>query len=158
MDEDSFDGRCTCGTVRYRMKRAPLIVHACHCTECQRLTGSAFALNAIVETEAIELLAGDTEAVPVKGTSGRLQTIHRCPTCRVALWSHYPGGGAEIAFVRAGTLDAPGRWPPDIHIYTSTKLPWLELPAGARAVAEFYDPREVWAEDSLARWGRVKRT
>ena len=66
---EPFEGRCTCGAVRYRVNAAPLIVHACHCTECQRLTGSAFALNAVVETAEVELLAGDTEAVPVTGTS-----------------------------------------------------------------------------------------
>ncbi|MGZ8335948.1 MAG: GFA family protein [Allosphingosinicella sp.] len=157
-DEGPFDGRCMCGAVRYRMDAAPMIVHACHCTECRRLTGSAFALNAVIEAERVELLAGETGAVPVTGTSGKLQTIHRCPDCKVALWSHYPGGGSRISFIRVGTLAAPDRLPPDIHIYTSSKLPWLELPANARAVPEFYALADVWPEASLARWSRIQKS
>jgi hypothetical protein len=151
MDE-RYEGRCTCGTVRYRMTSRPIVVHACHCTECQRLSGGAFALNAVVETDRVELLAAKPEPVPVRGTSGKTQTILRCPSCKVALWSHYPGAGERIAFVRVGTLDMPDRLPPDIHIYTSTKLPWLNLPGGARAVPEFYAPAEVWPAESLDRW------
>ena len=145
-------GRCTCGEVRYRMNSSPMIVHACHCSECQRLSGGPFAINALVETDRIELLAGAPVPVPVKGTSGKLQSILRCPSCQVALWSHYPGAGPGIAFVRVGTLDDPGRLPPDIHIYTSTKLAWLELPAGAKVVEEFYSPADVWSAESRNRF------
>ncbi|HYE29616.1 MAG TPA: GFA family protein [Allosphingosinicella sp.] len=146
-----FEGGCACRAARYRLRSAPLIVHACHCTECQRLTGSAFALNALIETDRVETIAGTPRAFPVAGTSGKPQIIYRCPVCATALWSHYPGAGAKLAFVRVGTLDAPARLPPDIHIFTSTKLPWLELPAGARAVPEYYSAVEVWPEESLAR-------
>lgn len=152
MTTQSFDGRCTCGAIRFRMNARPLIVHACHCTECQRLSGGAFAVNAMIETDRVELLQGVPEPVPVTGTSGKTQTILRCPDCRVALWSHYPRAAGKIAFVRVGTLDEPGRLPPDIHIFTSTKAPWLTLPDGVRAVPEIYAPREVWPEESLRRW------
>lgn len=151
-------GRCACGEVRYRMKKAPMIVHACHCTECQRLSGGAFAINALVETAKVELLSGRLEPVPIKGTSGKLQTILRCPNCEVALWSHYPGAGPRIAFVRVGTLEEPGRLPPDIHIHISTRLPWLELPPGTRAVEEFYSPAEVWPAESRDRFRKARET
>ena len=156
VEASTFEGRCTCGEVRYRMTSPPMIVHACHCTECQRLSGSAFALNAVIEADRVERLAGNTEPVPVTGTSGKAQTIHRCPICKVALWSHYPGGGPAIAFVRVGTLEEPGRLPPDIHIYTSTRLAWFELPPGARAVERFYSPAEVWPAESRVRFGRAR--
>ncbi|WP_114953265.1 GFA family protein [Sphingosinicella terrae] len=149
--EEGFEGRCACGEIRYRMTSAPLFVHACHCTECQRLSGSAFALNALIETDRLELLTGDTEADPVAGTSGKPQTIHRCPHCRVALWSHYPGAGQAAAFVRVGTLDEPARLPPDIAIFTSSRLPWLPLPEGIPAVEHYYDRRDHWPAESLAR-------
>jgi hypothetical protein len=152
MDDESHEGRCTCGEVRYRMNSAPMIVHACHCTECQRLSGGPFAINALVETSHIDLLSGEPVPVPVQGTSGKAQTIMRCPKCQVAVWSHYPGAGPRIAFVRVGTLDQPGRLPPDIHIYTSTRLPWLELPPGAKAVDEYYSPMEVWSAESRSRF------
>jgi hypothetical protein len=150
-------GRCACGEIRYRMNSEPMIVHACHCTECQRLSGGPFAINALVEADHIQLLAGEPVPVPVKGTSGRPQTILRCPKCHVALWSHYPGAGPAIAFVRVGTLEEPGRLPPDIHIYTSTKLPWLELPPGARAVDEYYAPAEVWSPESRYRFSEARK-
>lgn len=149
---ETYEGRCTCGAVRYRLTSPPMIVHACHCTECQRLSGGAFAINAVIETDRVELLgAVAPEPAPVIGASGKPQRILRCPTCKVALWSHYPGGGAKVAFVRVGTLDEPALLPPDVHIYTSTKLPWLELPAGVPAVAEFYRFEDHWPEASLAR-------
>ena len=150
------EGGCTCRAVRYRMEVAPLIVHACHCRWCQRESGTAFALNAVVERAQVTLLQGEVEVVPVPSESGKGQRIARCPQCRVALWSHYPGGGDEIAFVRVGTLDRPDLAPPDLHIYTASKQPWLTLPDGARAFAEFYDPRVEWPAESLQRWGAAK--
>jgi hypothetical protein len=149
--QSHFEGGCACRAVRYRLTSGPLIVHACHCTECQRLGGGAFAVNALIETDRLERLAGEPRAVPVVGTSGKPQTIFRCPTCQVALWSHYPGAGTKLAFVRVGTLDEPARLPPDIHIFTSTKAPWFELPPGARAVPEYYSSKEVWPPASLER-------
>ena len=146
-----LEGGCACRAVRYRLRAEPLIVHACHCTECRRLTGAAFAVNALIEWPLIAKLGTHPVPVPVWGASGKPQTIFRCPDCQVAVWSHYPGSGWKIAFVRAGTLDSPERLPPDIHIYTSTKLPWVELPDGARAVPEYYSLSEVWPAESLAR-------
>lgn len=150
-ETNRFEGGCACRAVRYRLLSGPLIVHACHCTECQRLTGAAFAINALIETDRLETLAGEPRAVPVTGTSGKPQTIFRCLACGVALWSHYPGAGTRLAFVRVGTLDEPACLPPDIHIFTSTKLPWLALPENARAVPEYYSAKAVWSAGSLAR-------
>ena len=150
-----FEGGCACRAVRYRLRSAPLIVHACHCTECQRLTGGAFAVNALIESDRLEKLEGEPREVPVIGTSGKPQAIFRCPACATALWSHYPGAGTRLVFVRVGTLDEPARLPPDIHIFTSTKLPWLKLPAGARAFPNYYSSKDVWPADSLARRERL---
>jgi hypothetical protein len=154
--DPGHEGRCACRAVRYRFRSAPLIVHACHCTQCQRLSGGAFAVNALIETDRLEILAGEAAPVAVLGASGKPQTVFRCPACQTALWSHYPGGGPELAFVRVGTLDRPELLPPDIHIFTSTKLPWLELPKGARAVPEYYSSKEVWPAESLARRERLR--
>jgi hypothetical protein len=154
-EETMLEGGCACTAVRYRLRSGPLIVHACHCTECQRLTGAAFALNALIESDRLEILAGEPRAMPVTGTSGKPQDIFRCPSCATALWSHYPGAGAKLAFVRVGTLDEPARLPPDIHIFTSTKLPWLELPEGARSVPEYYSSKEIWPAESQERRQRL---
>jgi hypothetical protein len=150
-EDFSATGGCTCGQVRYRLTRAPLIVHCCHCRWCQRETGSAFVLNALIESACIELLAGRPELVPTPTNSGKGQRIARCPSCRVGLWSHYAGLGDILSFVRVGTLDDPDRLPPDVHIYTESKQPWVMIPAGARAFAQYYKSREVWSEASLAR-------
>lgn len=147
----TFDGGCTCSAVRYRLQRRPLFVHACHCRWCQRETGSAFALNALIETDHVVRLAGEVEIVDTPSASGRGQRIARCPRCRVALWSHYAGSGGAIAFVRVGTLDDPDRLPPDMHIYTASKQPWFTLPPGAAAVPEYYRLEDHWPADSLER-------
>ena len=150
-DDFALDGGCVCGAVRYRMTARPLFVHCCHCRWCQRETGSAFVLNALIESEHVELLKGRVEAVPVPSESGRGQEICRCPTCKVALWSYYSGAGKAIRFVRAGTLDDPQQVPPDVHIYTDSKQPWVILPDGVPAFAEYYRAREIWPPESLAR-------
>jgi len=156
-EDTPYDGGCTCRYVRYRMTTKPLFVHCCHCTWCQRETGSAFALNAMIESDRVELTHGDVEVVDTPSNSGRGQKISRCPRCRIAVWSNYAGGGDAVRFVRVGTLDAPGRCPPDIHIFTSTKQPWVVLPPGVPAVDEYYKAIEMWPKESLERRDRLRR-
>ena len=154
MTQDEFrpiEGGCTCGSVRYRMITTPLFVHCCHCRWCQRETGSAFVINALIEKSNIEILAGEVEIIDTPSASGRGQKIHRCPECRVAVWSNYAGAGDGVLFLRVGTLDGPDRLPPDIHIYTSSKQPWVILPADTPAVPEFYRYEEYWQADSIDR-------
>jgi hypothetical protein len=150
-DRPIHEGRCTCGRVRYRMLGDPMFVHCCHCTWCQRETGSAFALNALVEADLVELLAGEVEVVDTPSASGKGQRISRCPVCRVALWSNYAGSGELVRFIRVGTLLEPGRLPPDVHIFTSTRQPWVVLPPGARVFDEYYRTSEEWPPASLER-------
>lgn len=149
-------GGCTCGAVRYRMKTKPMFVHCCHCTWCQRETGSAFVINAIIESSQFELVRGKPQAIKTPSNSGKGQEINRCPTCKVALWSHYSGAGKKVSFVRVGTLDNPNLCPPDIHIFTSTKQKWVVLPKGAKVVKEYYRMAEMWPKESLARRAAMK--
>ncbi|HEX3140223.1 MAG TPA: GFA family protein [Rhizobacter sp.] len=150
-DTPSFDGGCTCRRVRYRMTSVPLFVHCCHCRWCQRETGASFALNAMIETDRVQLLSGEVDPVLTPSESGRGQTICRCPSCRVAVWSHYAGAGTAVSFMRVGTLDEPDRLPPDIHIFTASKQPWVLLPPGVPAVAAYYKASDLWPAESLAR-------
>jgi len=145
------DGGCTCRYVRYRMTSRPLIVHCCHCRWCQRETGSAFALNALIEAQRVQLTSGEVDVVDTPSASGKGQRISRCPKCHVALWSNYAGGGDTVRFVRVGTLDEPDRLPPDIHIFTASKQPWVLLPAGVPAVEEYYPASRYWPPESLER-------
>jgi hypothetical protein len=146
-----LDGGCTCRAVRYRMTTKPLFVHCCHCRWCQRETGASFALNAMMEADRVVLLAGEPIVVNTPSNSGKGQKISRCPTCHIAVWSNYAGAGDAIRFVRVGTLDQPDRLPPDIHIFTSSKQPWVVLPQGTPSVAEYYDRKQYWPEESVAR-------
>ncbi len=149
--EFTAEGGCTCRQVRYRLTSRPMFVHCCHCRWCQRETGTAFALNAMIEAGRVELLAGQPERVDTPSLSGKGQKIWRCPSCRVAVWSNYAGLGEAARFVRVGTLDNPDLLPPDIHIFTESKQPWVLLPPGTPAVAQYYKASEMWPKDSLAR-------
>lgn len=151
-DKAGFEGGCTCGAVRYRMHRAPLFVHCCHCRWCQRETGAAFALNGLLEATELTVLKGQVEMIDTPTNSGRGQRIARCPDCHVALWSNYSSAKDAIHFVRIGTLDDPDAFPPDIHIFTSSKQPWVILEGGAPAVPEYYDWREYWPAESARRY------
>jgi len=157
-EETNFtaEGGCACRAVRYRLMSKPLFVHCCHCRWCQRETGAAFALNAMIESDRVIVVKGKPEAVATPSESGKGQKIVRCPQCRVAVWSHYAGGGEKISFVRIGTLDHPDRLGPDIHIYTSTKLPWVVLSPETPAVPEFYDLKQRWPAGSLERLKAIR--
>ncbi|ROZ69688.1 GFA family protein [Ramlibacter sp. WS9] len=146
-----LEGGCDCKTVRYRMETRPLFVNCCHCRWCQRETGASFALNAMIEADRVTLLGEEPEVVDTPSASGQGQKIARCPKCRIAVWSNYSGAGPSVRFVRVGTLDEPDHLPPDIHIFTGTKQPWVMLPPGTPAVAEYYDRNEYWPAESLAR-------
>jgi hypothetical protein len=145
------EGGCDCRSVRYRLASRPLIVHCCHCRWCQRESGSAFALNAMIESDRLASLGVAPEVVDTPSASGRGQRIARCGICRVAVWSHYAGAGPVLSFVRVGTLDDPDLLPPDVHIFTASKQPWVQLPATTPAFAEYYERDEVWSAASLAR-------
>ena len=142
-------GGCSCGAVRYRLSSEPLIVHCCHCLNCQRQTGSAFVINVLIESDRVELLAGEPQPVDVPRDDGSAQRVYRCPDCQVAVFSEY--GRPEVWFVRAGTLDEPAAITPDVHIYTRSKVPWVVLPDGASAFDVYYDMDSVWSPDSLER-------
>jgi hypothetical protein len=133
------------------MLTRPMFVHCCHCRWCQRETGASFALNAMIESERVVLVSGAPEVVNTPSNSGKGQQIVRCPTCRIAVWSHYAGAGDAVRFVRVGTLDTPDVVPPDIHIFTASKQPWVVLPQGAPAVAGYYKAADYWPAESLER-------
>ena len=149
---ETHEGGCTCGHVRYRMTNKPLIVHCCHCRWCQRQTGASFALNVLIEADSVEVTAGEVVEIMVPSPAGKGQQIARCPKCQIAVWSNYYFGGLfeNIRFIRVGTLDEPDRVPPDVHIFTSSKQPWIVLPPGAHVVPEYYG-KGTWSQESMAR-------
>lgn len=147
---ETFEGGCSCGAVRFRLMSRPMFTHCCHCLDCQKQTGGAFAINALIETDRIEMLAGEPAVVEMPSPSGRGHEIHRCPTCQVAVWSNY-GRRSYVRFVRVAALDRPHVIEPDVHIFTRSKAPWVRLPEGARAFEVFYDMKTEWPAESLVR-------
>jgi hypothetical protein len=143
------EGGCACGAVRYRLTAEPLFVHCCHCLNCQRQTGSAFVVNVLIESDHVELTGAEPEPVAVPRGSKK-QRIWRCQTCQIAVFSQYTT--PAIRFVRAGTLDDPSSVAPDVHIYTRSKLPWVELPESVPASRSYYDPAALWPSESRARY------
>ncbi|TMA22862.1 MAG: GFA family protein [Deltaproteobacteria bacterium] len=147
------EGGCACGAVRYRLAEEPLIVHACHCRDCQYLTGSAFVINLWIERRFVERSGAEPRFVTLKAGSGAGHDIYYCDACSTTLWSRYHAPPGDTLFVRAGTLDEPASVAPDVHIFTRTKLPWLALPEGARAFPDMYkDFAAVWPAEKLARF------
>lgn len=146
-----LEGRCACGAVTYSMKSKPIIVHCCHCSECQRQTGSAFVLNAIIETEMVKV-EGPIVEITLPTPSGNGQIISRCKDCGVAVFSSYLSRKGKLRYIRVGTLDRPEESPPDVHIFTSSKQPWVTLSSDVPVFEEFYVIEKVLPEASMARW------
>ena len=148
-DAIKLTGRCACGSIGYQLLDKQMFVHCCHCDDCQRLTGSAFVFNAIVETQAVKLLRGKPVAVPVPRENGP-HDIYRCPKCQTAIWSDY-GHKPNIRFVRVGTLDKPGALEPDVHIYTRWTVKWLTLPKQMPSFRDYYNASKLWPKTRLKR-------
>jgi len=147
---ERVEGGCACGAVRYRLGSPPMFVHCCHCHDCQRQTGTAFVLNALIEADRVELLRGDPKPTRMPTDSGKPHDVFRCASCQTAVWSIY-GGRTEVRFVRVGTLDDPSKMPPDVHIFVRSKLPWVQLPESTPAFDVYYDAKKLWPEASLER-------
>lgn len=145
-----MEGGCACGQIRYRLHAAPMFVQCCHCRDCQRQTGGPFVVNGQIETDRIELLSGAPAPIRMATDSGRIHDVHRCPACQTALWSDY-GGRPALRFLRIMTLDDRDAVPPNAHIFTRSKLPWVTLPPDIPAFDIYYDMKTLWPAESLAR-------
>jgi hypothetical protein len=150
-----FEGGCACGHVRYELASKPMIVHGCHCRWCQRESGASFAVNALIESDRVNVTKGDVAEILVPSLSGVGQRFSKCPKCQVTLWTNYlamrGGLGEVVRFIRIGTLDDPDPFSPDVHIFTSTKQPWVILPSDIPAFEEYFVIKDVWSPESLVR-------
>ena len=148
----NYPGGCSCRKLRYQINADPLIVHACHCRQCQRVTGSAFVLNALIEKVQVELVSGDINKFRFPGTT---HTSYFCRDCATYVWSEYKSGRFDDCwFMRVGTLDEPDRSPPDVHIFIESKQPWVAIPCNAPRYDRFYKIDDVWKQSSIDRMGR----
>ncbi len=155
-----MEGGCDCGKVRYRLLDQPFVVHCCHCHWSQRETGTAFALNALIEADRVELLGDAAVSRKLPSESGRGQMIFHCPECLVTVWSHYPQAGDTVNFIRTGTLDKTDSCAPSVHIYTDSKQPWVVLPDSAEKYPDFYSSRDIprlYGEAGAARFMAMRK-
>ncbi|KAF2270941.1 hypothetical protein CC78DRAFT_557054 [Lojkania enalia] len=158
MEYTPLTGRCTCRTITYTLLAPPLFTHCCHCTFCQRESGSAFALNCMLESYNMQITS-DTQPqlIETPSESGKGQIVARCPNCQVAVFSYYGGLGKAMTFIKVGTLedDSKERVKPNVHIFTSTKVEWIdlngEIDRGAKVFEEYYDKNKEWSKESLER-------
>lgn len=148
------EGGCACGALRYKVTADPLIVHACHCRDCQRLTGSAFVTNIWIEKKFVETITGSAKSFKLHGGSGKPHEVFFCERCGTYLWSKYYAAPGDTVLLRVGTLDRPETVKPDVHIFTRSKLPWLDLPKDVPAFDAFYELKQVWSAESLERLRR----
>ena len=154
-NKKSIRGKCSCGETQYELLDSPMFVHCCHCTWCQRETGSAFALNALIEASLVNITKGSPECIHTPSNSGQGQDITRCAQCKTAIWSNYGAANNAVNFIRVGTLDEPSACPPDIHIFTSTKQDWVPLDGTVPVMKEYYQAKTVWPEASKKRYKRA---
>jgi hypothetical protein len=149
-----LEGGCACGALRYKLTAAPLIVHACHCRNCQRLTGSAFVTNIWIEKKFVEASGAVPRSFKLTAGSGKPHEVFFCAACATYLWSKYHASPGDTLLVRAGTLDNPAAVRPDVHIFTRSKVPWLDLPKDTPAFESFYKIADVWSAASKERLER----
>jgi len=111
----------------------------------------------MIEASEVELLKGTPVQVMIPSNSGKGQKMTRCPECQITLWSNYGGAGEALHFVRVGTLDDPDRVPPDIHIFTESKQPWVILGDEVPVVPRYYSAGKMWPPESLERVTALKQ-
>jgi hypothetical protein len=147
----AITGSCVCNTVRYRLLTSPLYCYACHCADCQKSTGSAFAINLNIELYNIQIISPTApNFIKREKKPGVIDRHAECPQCRVQLWSNNALGDA-IADVRVGTLDFASLMEPDCHIFVDSKLDWIRLPDDAKTMPQDYDLKMLWPKSSLKR-------
>lgn len=147
---DRLEGGCACGAVRYHLAGRPMFVNCCHCRDCQRQSGTAFALNAMIETDRVVMSQGTLTCVAMPTDSGRPHLVDRCASCGTAVWSDY-GGRKVMRFLRVGTLDDPAALAPGAHIFIRSKQPWVVLAPEVPAFEVYYQMAELWPAESLRR-------
>jgi hypothetical protein len=150
-------GGCLCGAVRFAITGPPMIVHACYCTRCQQRSGGPLAVNLWIEANRVALLAGEPANLG-DNTDERCTESSNwgCPSCGYAVWTIYHSAPPGSLFVRAGSLDDPSAFPPDVHIFTRSRQPWLSTTDDKPSFEAYYDFREVWPQDSQQRFRNLK--
>jgi len=128
-DQNALRGGCNCGAVRYEIAAKPLAVIACHCTSCRRQSGAAFSVNLVVRADVMSIEGDLASWLDPDTESGAPIERQFCATCGSPIRS-VPTAAPKMIALKAGTLDAPERFAPVMHIWTRSALPWASIPEG----------------------------
>jgi hypothetical protein len=145
-EDAAFAGGCLCEGVRYELSARPLFTHACHCYNCQKRTGSAFAMTTFVLRNDLSITRGQ----PRGNQTVPQSTIYSCTDCQTIIYAAHTAL-ENMLILRPGTLDHPDIAPPQAHIWVNRKQSWLNLPAQVPQFADHYDIDSTWPAESLAR-------
>lgn len=119
-------GGCQCGAVRYELTEPPLGVYNCHCTDCQKMSGAAYAMSMPVRASGFRHLQGEVTFYEKVADSGRHVRMMACAICGTRVWND-PVASPEIKVVRPGTLDDLSWAEPVGNIWTESRMPWIEI-------------------------------
>lgn len=143
MGNEDLSGGCNCGAVRYRLKAgARLPMYACHCTDCQTRTGSAFSEHMLVAESDLEV-SGPLAEGTLTQHSGAVSTVYGCKRCLARIYATSDRRGS-FASLRCGTLDNSAMLTPAAHLWISSMQPWITLPADAPTHQTQPDTDEAW--------------
>jgi hypothetical protein len=154
----NVEGGCVCGSVRYRLLEDPMFIQACHCTGCQRSTGSAFIISMVLESAKLELYSGEPVVSSLTGGSDGVFNLFSCGECGTTLWAGAQGDDKGLVYVRVGTLDNARQVKPMAHIWTRSKHEWVILPTDVPVFKKMYELEEVWPDESLRRLAALSGT
>ena len=155
-NDEKLKGGCICGKVKYYLNEKPLFTQACHCKDCKVLTGSSYVVNSSVLENTL-IVEGEVSSTERKAGSGASCKTYFCIKCGTYVYADYDSAVRRLT-VRTKTLDNPEKFPPQAHIFTKNKDPWLNLSDDVICFKEMYDPKKIWPEESLNRYNKYLKT
>ena len=149
-NNQSLTGGCICGQVKYQIIDKPLFTQACHCKDCKVLTGSSYVVNSSILENTL-IVEGEVSSTELKAGSGASYKTYFCTKCGTYVYADYDSAVGRLT-VRTKTLDNSEKFPPQVHIFTKDKDPWLNLSEDVICFKEMYDQKKTWPEESLNRY------
>ena len=149
-NNQSLTGGCICGQVKYQIIDKPLFTQACHCKDCKVLTGSSYVVNSSILENTL-IVEGEVSSTELKAGSGASYKTYFCTKCGTYVYADYDSAVGRLT-VRTKTLDNSEKFPPQVHIFTKDKDPWLNLSEDVICFKEMYDQKKIWPEESLDRY------
>ena len=149
-NNQSLKGGCMCGQVKYQIIDKPLFTQACHCKDCKILTGSSYVVNSSILENTL-IVEGEVSSTELKAGSGASYKTYFCTKCGTYVYADYDSAVGRLT-VRTKTLDNSEKFPPQVHIFTKDKDPWLNLSEDVICFKEMYDQKKTWPEESLNKY------